>query len=111
VLAVPGDCPALDPGELAALLGASEAIVVVPDRHGSGTNALLLAPPTAMAPSFGPGSRERHEAAARATGLPWAVREVPGLGMDADTPEDLATLEASGRLGPTTSAMLDDLDG
>lgn len=111
VLAVPGDCPALDPGELAGLLSAAEAIVVVPDRHGSGTNALLLAPPTAMAPSFGPGSRERHEAAARASGLPWAVREVPGLGMDADTPEDLATLEASGRLGPTTSAMLDDLDG
>jgi 2-phospho-L-lactate guanylyltransferase len=111
VLAVPGDCPALDPGELAALLGAPEAIVVVPDRHGSGTNALLLAPPTAMAPSFGPGSRERHEAAARASGLPWAVREVPGLGMDADTPEDLATLQDSGRLGPTTSAMLDDLDG
>jgi 2-phospho-L-lactate guanylyltransferase len=111
VLAVPGDCPALDPGELAALLRAPEAIVVVPDRHGSGTNALLLAPPTAMAPPFGPGSRERHEAAARASGLPWAVREVPGLGMDADTPEDLATLEASGRLGPTTSAMLDDLDG
>jgi len=111
VLAVPGDCPALDPGELAALLRAPEAIVVVPDRHGSGTNALLLAPPTAMAPAFGPGSRERHEAAARASGLPWAVREVAGLGMDADTPEDLATLQDSGRLGPTTSAMLDDLDG
>jgi 2-phospho-L-lactate guanylyltransferase len=111
VLAVPGDCPALDPGELAALLRAPEAIVVVPDRHGSGTNALLLAPPTAMAPSFGPGSRERHETAARESGLPWAVREVPGLGMDADTPEDLATLEASGRLGPTTSAMLEHLDG
>jgi 2-phospho-L-lactate guanylyltransferase len=106
VLAVPGDCPALDPGELAALLRASEAIVVVPDRHGSGTNALLLAPPTAMAPSFGPGSRARHEAAARASGLTWAVREVPGLGMDADTPEDLATLEASGRLGATTRQTL-----
>jgi hypothetical protein len=39
------------------------------------------------------------------------VRDVPGLGMDADTPEDLATLEASGRLGPTTSAMLEHLDG
>lgn len=111
VLAVPGDCPALDPGELAALLRAPEAIVIVPDRHGSGTNALLLAPPTAMAPSFGPSSRERHEAAARASGQTWTVRDVPGLDMDADTPEDLATLEASGRLGPTTSAMLERLDG
>ena len=109
VLAVPGDCPALDPGELAALLVAPEAVVIVPDRHGSGTNALLLAPPTAIAPAFGPGSRARHEAAARASGLPWAVRDVPGLGMDADTPEDLATLEASGRLGATTRATLEGL--
>jgi 2-phospho-L-lactate guanylyltransferase len=109
VLAVPGDCPALDPGELAALLEAPEAVVIVPDRHGSGTNALLLAPPTAIAPAFGPGSRARHEAAARASGLPWAVRDVPGLGMDADTPEDLATLEASGRLGATTRATLEGL--
>jgi 2-phospho-L-lactate guanylyltransferase len=109
VLAVPGDCPALDPGELAALLQAPEAIVIVPDRHGEGTNALLLAPPTAMAPAFGPGSRARHEAAARASGLAWTVREVPGLGMDADTPEDLATLEASGRLGATTRATLEGL--
>jgi 2-phospho-L-lactate guanylyltransferase len=110
VLAVPGDCPALDPGELAALLRAPEAIVIVPDRHGEGTNALLLAPPTAIAPSFGPGSRERHEAGARASGLPWAVRDVPGLGMDADTPDDLATLEASGRLGATTRATLEQLE-
>jgi 2-phospho-L-lactate guanylyltransferase len=109
VLAVPGDCPALDPGELAALLRAPEAVVIVPDRHGTGTNALLLTPPTAIAPSFGPGSRDRHEAAARASGLTWAVRDVPGLGMDADTPEDLATLEASGRLGATTRATLERL--
>jgi len=109
VVAVPGDCPALAPAELAALLRSPEAIIVVPDRHGSGTNALVLSPPTAIAPSFGPGSRERHEAAARASGLPWAVRDVPGLGMDADTPEDLATLEASGRLGETTRATLEAL--
>lgn len=109
ILAVPGDCPALDARELTELLQAPEAIVVVPDRHGNGTNALLLAPPDAIAPSFGPGSRARHEAAARASGRPWAVHAVPGLGMDADTPADLATLEASGRLGATTRAALERL--
>ena len=43
-LLVPGDCPSLDPGEVAALLdGARGAgVVIVPDRHGTGTNALLL---------------------------------------------------------------------
>lgn len=110
ILAVPGDCPALDALELVALLEAPEEIVVVPDRHGSGTNALLLAPPDAIAPSFGPGSRARHERAARDSGRSWAVHDVPSLGMDADTPEDLATLEASGRLGATTRATLGRLE-
>ena len=68
VLLVPGDCPALDPREVDELVaGAMSApdVVIVPDRHGTGTNALLLAPPDAIAPSFGPGSRERHEQAAQ----------------------------------------------
>ena len=43
---MPGDCPALDPRELSTLLGPAAAArrtsVIVPDRHGSGTNALLL---------------------------------------------------------------------
>jgi 2-phospho-L-lactate guanylyltransferase len=109
VLAVPGDCPALDPAELDELLASPEAVVIVPDRHGTGTNALLLSPPDAIAPSFGPDSRARHEAAAQASGRPWAVRTVATLGMDADTPDDLAALEASGRLGPRTLATLDRL--
>ena len=56
VLLVPGDCPALDPGEVGRLLDgyAGAALVIVPDRHGSGTNALLIAPPGAIEPSFGP---------------------------------------------------------
>jgi len=109
VLAVPGDCPALDPAELDELLASPEEVVIVPDRHGTGTNALLLSPPDAIAPSFGPDSRARHEAAARASGRPWAVRTVATLGMDADTPDDLAALEASGRLGPRTLETLDRL--
>ena len=44
-------------------------VTVVPDRHGTGTNALLLAPPDAIAPAFGPGSRERHAERAERAGL------------------------------------------
>ena len=72
-------------------------MVIVPDRHGTGTNALLLSPPDAIAPSFGPGSRARHEEAARAAGVAVALEEPPSLVLDVDTPEDLA--ELSGRLG------------
>ena len=47
-LLVPGDCPALDPSEVSALLAPASVtptVVIVPDRHGQGTNALLLTPP------------------------------------------------------------------
>jgi 2-phospho-L-lactate/phosphoenolpyruvate guanylyltransferase len=99
-LMVPGDTPLLDPAELSELLGRAEraelGLVVVPDRHGSGTNALLLAPPDAIEPSFGPGSRERHEQAAAATGVSCSVEPLPSLILDVDTPEDLTAL--GGRL-------------
>ena len=64
VLLVPGDCPALDPAEVGRLLDGfpGAGLVIVPDRHGSGTNALLIAPPSAIEPSFGPGSFARHAA-------------------------------------------------
>ena len=69
ILLVPGDAPLLDPAELTALLASADpapSLTIVPDRHGEGTNALLIAPPDAFDPSFGPGSLERHIAAARA---------------------------------------------
>jgi 2-phospho-L-lactate/phosphoenolpyruvate guanylyltransferase len=94
VLLVPGDCPALDPKEVDALLDRhrSAGVVVVPDRHGSGTNALLLQPPDAIHPAFGAGSKERHVTAATVAGHPVVVDEVPSLAMDVDTAEDLDAL-------------------
>jgi 2-phospho-L-lactate guanylyltransferase len=114
VLLVPGDTPLLDPGEVAALLRRAldngVGAVVVPDRHGEGTNALLLTPPDAIEPSFGPGSCERHVAAARAAEVSWAVEHVPTLGLDVDTGQDLEVLAATleGRLGhaPATRGAL-----
>jgi len=99
VLLVPGDCPALDPAELDALLdrpaAAAGEVVVVPDRHGTGTNALVLAPPTAISPAFGPGSRERHERLAAEAGIACEVREPGTLLLDVDTGEDLDALRAA----------------
>jgi len=95
VLVVPGDCPALAPKEVDALLaspGAPPEVLVVPDRHGTGTNALLLSPPDIMEPSFGPGSRQRHVDLAQAAGARVAVREVPSLALDVDTVDDLQAL-------------------
>jgi 2-phospho-L-lactate guanylyltransferase len=66
--------------------------VIVPDRHGIGTNGLLLAPPDAIAPSFGPGSCERHRAIARAAGLDCRIAHPASLLLDVDTGADLAAL-------------------
>ncbi len=94
VVLLPGDCPLLDPRELDRLLtGVPERYVgVVPDRHGTGTNALVLSPPDAIEPAFGEGSCSRHVAAAREADIPFAVEELASLALDLDTPADLIAL-------------------
>jgi 2-phospho-L-lactate guanylyltransferase len=99
VLCIPGDCPALDPAELDVLLGADDPgadgatqVVIVPDRHGSGTNGLLLTPPDAIAPSFGPDSCERHQALALTAGVSWRLERLSSLLLDVDTGADLDAL-------------------
>ena len=73
---LPGDCPLLEPRELDHLLtGLPDPFVtIVPDRHGTGTNALVLVPPGVIRPAFGEGSCERHQRIARDAGVP----HVPG---------------------------------
>jgi 2-phospho-L-lactate guanylyltransferase len=94
VVLLPGDCPLLDPQELDRLLtGVPERYVtIVPDRHGTGTNALVLRPPSAIVPAFGEGSCERHVEAAREAGIPFGVEELASLGLDLDTPADVVAL-------------------
>jgi 2-phospho-L-lactate guanylyltransferase len=101
LLVVPGDLPTVSSLDIAALLDASgadaSAVTIAPDRIDEGTNALLLAPPTAIAPSFGVGSFARHAELARQAGLAQAVVRRPGLTLDLDTPADVALLLAGGQ--------------
>jgi 2-phospho-L-lactate/phosphoenolpyruvate guanylyltransferase len=114
VLLVPGDTPLVDTQDVNRLLGLETPVAIVPDRNGTGTNALLISPPDAIAPSFGPGSFERHVAAARAAAVEYAIERVPGLMFDVDTPDDLADLstELDCRRGhaPSTRGALRQLD-
>jgi 2-phospho-L-lactate guanylyltransferase len=96
VLLVPGDCPLLDPSELDALIAhpaRGRSALIVPDRHGTGTNALLLTPPDSLTPAFGPGSCQRHVDNARQAGAIPEVVGIPTLALDVDTPEDLEALQ------------------
>jgi 2-phospho-L-lactate guanylyltransferase len=95
-LLVPGDCPLLAPADIDALLAhevGERSALIVPDRHGTGTNALLLTPPDVLAPSFGPDSRRRHLADAEANRVPAEVVELDSLALDIDTPDDLEALQ------------------
>jgi 2-phospho-L-lactate guanylyltransferase len=94
VVLLAGDCPLLDPRELDRLLTGvpGNYVGVVPDRHGTGTNALLLSPPNAIAPAFGEGSRDRHVEAARQAGVPFGIEELPSIELDLDTPADVIAL-------------------
>jgi 2-phospho-L-lactate/phosphoenolpyruvate guanylyltransferase len=96
VALIPGDTPLVRPSDLAGLLSRSHpGVTIVPDRHGTGTNALVLTPPDAIEPSFGPGSRRRHEQLARDAGAECRIAEPPSLALDVDTIEDLAALRAA----------------
>src|SRR3954471_17690318 len=114
-LLVPGDTPLLAPAEVDNLLAnAPEAVVIVPDRHGTGTNALLLRPPTVIEPSFGPDSLQRHVAAAEAAGVTHRIERMPSLILDVDTSDDLAVvadaIAGSHAIAPHTRGALRQLE-
>lgn len=96
-LLLPGDCPLVDASELHDLAARAESIdvVIVPDRHGTGTNALVLDPAGRFEPQFGPGSCARHIEQALSLGLAHDVADVPSLALDIDTREDASALEGA----------------
>jgi 2-phospho-L-lactate guanylyltransferase len=101
---LPADLPAVAASAIDQLAEAAElaaqaapngpVVALVTDRHGTGTNALLVAPPNAIPFCFGEGSRAAHEAAAVAAGATYLELDGP-LTFDLDTPDDL--LEADRR--------------
>ena len=105
---LPGDAPAMDPEELDALLerlSDDPEVVIVPDRHRAGTNALLLTPPDVIEPSFGDDSCERHEQLARDAGATVRISELPSLLLDVDTREDLEALAQALASAPRRTAF------
>jgi 2-phospho-L-lactate guanylyltransferase len=104
ILVLPVDLPEIASSAIDAVAEAAElalraapdrpVVVLVPDRHGTGTNALLIAPPNAIEFRFGTDSRAAHAAAAAAAGASYVETSGP-LAFDVDTPEDL--LEADRR--------------
>jgi 2-phospho-L-lactate guanylyltransferase len=93
LLVVPIDLPLISPEALQKVLAPLDdpsrpLVVLVPDRHGRGTNALLVAPPDAIEFGFGGDSRRAHAACAADAGARFVELDGP-LSLDVDTPADL----------------------
>ncbi len=98
VVVVPLDLPFITAAAIDAVVGAltggdGPTVLVVPDRHGSGTNILGLRPPDVIDVSFGIGSREAHRTSAAAAGAMFLEFDGP-LTVDLDTPDDLVFIES-----------------
>ena len=96
VLVVPADLPMLNGEDLQAMIQLSEhppVVVIAPDRHRMGTNALLVNPLGALHYAFGRGSFRTHCQVALCSELRLEVAELARLAVDLDTPDDLEYLK------------------
>jgi len=96
-LVVPADIPLIDRAELQEIVDSAPpgGAVLVPDAAGRGTNAAWRSPGDLFPLRFGNDSFKPHLAAARASGLPCIVLELPGIARDVDRPDDLSALAAA----------------
>ncbi|MCA2000379.1 MAG: 2-phospho-L-lactate guanylyltransferase [Chloroflexi bacterium] len=96
VLVLPADLPLLTPDDVRVLIDKAvkpPVVVIAPDRHGKGTNALLMVPPGQIEYDFGEGSFQRHCERAKKSGARLEIVELPSLGLDLDLPEDLEMIK------------------
>ena len=92
VLILPADLPLLASEDIDIILRYTikpPVIVVVPDRHRQGTNALLINPAGLIEYQFGPESFRRHCESSRKAGIEPVICDFPSIALDIDFPEDL----------------------
>ncbi len=103
VLVIPADLPLLSRQDILTLLERATdppVMVIAPDRHQKGTNALLLSPADIIEYDFGQDSFKRHCDRARKAGARLEVVDLPSLGLDLDLPEDLELVRKLETLKP-----------
>jgi 2-phospho-L-lactate/phosphoenolpyruvate guanylyltransferase len=109
VLRLPADLPLIRTADVEELLTqpvSAPAAVLVPSRHGSGTNALLRMPPDLFPSCFGPDSFALHARAAAAAGAGLTVVQNARLALDLDDPADLACFLAAPEDSRTYRALM-----
>ena len=90
------DLPLVNGDDVAELVGTQGQVAIAPDQNRAGTNGLLMQRgPVDLSEfefRFGVGSFAAHVAESRELGIEPAIVELPGLGFDLDTPDDLGNL-------------------
>jgi 2-phospho-L-lactate/phosphoenolpyruvate guanylyltransferase len=96
VLIVPADLPLITPQDVRYMLECAKeppVVAIAPDRHRTGTNALLVSPIGLIQYDFGVGSFQRHCERALQANATLKICDLPGLALDVDLPEDLALVK------------------
>ncbi|MEP7134334.1 MAG: 2-phospho-L-lactate guanylyltransferase [Chloroflexota bacterium] len=97
VLVLPADLPLITRDDILALIQrATEppVVVIAPDRHKKGTNALLISPPGLIEYDFGENSFQRHCELIKKAGARLEIVDLPSLGLDLDLPEDFEMIKS-----------------
>jgi 2-phospho-L-lactate/phosphoenolpyruvate guanylyltransferase len=92
LLIVPADLPLITAGDVQEFIAsaADAAGITICATHDGGTGAILLTPPRAVPPAFGPKSFERHITLAEERGVAVHRVTLPAFESDLDTLADLA---------------------
>ena len=113
LLRLPIDIPLVTAHDIEALFSQAEdghAIVIVPSRDGTGTNALLRSPPTLFPSHFGPGSFALHLDEAKRCGARVHIVRNPRIELDVDEIDDLREVAGSARPGSALTEWLQTRD-
>ncbi len=98
VLVIPADLPLITAEDIKSMLDKAKdppVVVVAPDRHRQGTNALLVCPAGLIEYEFGPDSFKLHCEKTNQIGARLEICELPSLALDMDLPEDLEIVSAT----------------
>jgi 2-phospho-L-lactate/phosphoenolpyruvate guanylyltransferase len=96
VLVLPADLPMIVPQDIEKMIersGTPPVVVIAPDRHRRGTNAILVSPAGLIQYEFGVDSFEKHCLRVREAGARLEIVELSTLALDIDNPEDLSLVE------------------
>ena len=93
---LPADLPFVSSEDVSNLIEASsagETVTLSPAHRDGGTNAIVVPTYSAFAPMLGSDSFAKHLKQAREEGIALEIFDSTGIGLDLDTPEDLAAYE------------------